>query len=229
MAFFITKIDKQSVADSTGGNYISENGIYDVTIKFVSVKVNEHGARSLDFNVDYKGSEQVFYGLKLDNNDGTENFQRNVFNKLCVILGIESVDNPTIETHKVGKDQTPTDLSVLTEFSDMPVKLRVHYLYELYNGDIKEKREIKAFYRASDSATAAEILAASEGEEVNFGTQLEKDLGFINEPTYKDGLNKETVDAWKADKKASKGTAPKGKTPPAPKNNIFQPKPFPGK
>lgn len=197
MAFFVPKTDVASVQD--GGSYISTSGIYDVTLKVVSVKVNESNARSLDFNVDYQGSSQVFYGLKLDNNDGSENFERKVFNKLVIVAGLDSVSEPEIQEHKLGKDQTPTDLAVLTDFTDLPVKMRVQFEYSKYQGQIKEKKLIRSFYRASDGATAAEILAGK-----GFGTQLEKDMAYAANITYKDGLTAEEVAAWKEAQKSGK-------------------------
>lgn len=209
MAFFIPKTDATSIND--GGSYISKSGIYDVTLKVVSVKVNEHNARSLDFNVDYNGSTQVFYGLKLDNNDGSENFEAKIFNKLCVIAGLDTVSDPEVQEHKLGKDQTPTDLAVLTDFTDLPVKIRVQFEYSIWNGKIQEKRLIKAFYR-EDGASASEIINKTE-----IGVQLAKDMKYAENVTYKDGLTAEAVAEWKANK--AKGSSPKQTT--APKANEF--------
>ena len=209
MAFFTAKVDQQSIKD--GGNYISASGIYDVTIKTVSVKVNDKGARSLDFNVDYMGSSAVFWGLKLDNNDGSANFEANIFNKLVIIAGLDAVSDPEIQEHKLGKDQVPTDLSVLTDFTDLPVKMRIQLEYSKYNGQIKERRLIKAFYR-EDGAAASEIVNGTQP-----GVQLAKDEAYADNITYKDGLLPEDVTAWKAAKKSG-GTAP---APQAPAANTF--------
>lgn len=195
--FFVPKTDTASIQD--GGSYITTSGIYDVILKTVSVKVNKYNARSIDFNVEYQGSSQVFYGLKLDNNDGSENFERKVFNKLVIVCGLDSVSDPEIQEHKLGKDQTPTDLAVLTDFTDIPVKMRVQFEYSVYEGEIKEKKLIRSFYRASDGATAAEILAKKD-----YGQQLAKDMEYASNVVYKDGLTAEKVAAWKEGKKSNK-------------------------
>jgi len=209
MAFFVPKKDVASVQD--GGSYIDTSGIYDVTLKIVSVKTNAHNARSIDFNVEYQGSTQVFYGLKLDNNDGSENFERKVFNKLVIVAGLDSVSEPEIQEHKLGKDQTPTDLSVLTDFTDVPVKMRVQFEYSVYEGTIREKKLIRSFYRAEDGATAAEIIA-----EKGYGQQLSKDMEYADKVSYKDNLTAEAVAEWKAGKKTGKASAA-----PRPKANEF--------
>lgn len=213
MAFFVAKKDAASIKD--GGNYISTSGIYPVTLKTVSVKVNDKGARSIDFNVDYMGSPHIFYGLKLDNNDGSENFEAKIFNKLVVVAGLDAVSEPEVQEHKLGKDQVPTDLAVLTDFTDLAVQMRVQLEYSKYQGEIKEKRLIKAFYR-EDGASASEII-----NETQVGVQLSKDEAYAANITYKDGLTAEDVAVFKAAQQS--GTkAPAAQKPAA--NTFAQPK-----
>ncbi|TWO22602.1 hypothetical protein YZ82_01420 [Campylobacter hyointestinalis] len=193
--FFTTKRDLNSLKEATG-DYISSSGIYDVIIKFASISRGNNGSLSVDFNCEYKGSNVTLYGLRLTNNDGSQNFQANLFNKLLVIADLDGVAEPTIEQHVVGKDSSPRDFSVITELSDLPVKVRVQYSYSLYEGKIVERREIKNFYRLSDGATASEIQMGN-----GFGNQLQKDMKYASNITYNDGLTEEVVNKWKEDKK----------------------------
>ena len=197
MSFFVAKKDQASLAEQ-GGDYINKSGIYDVTIKFASVQKSANGSMSVDFNVEYKGSNTTLYGLRLTNNDGSPNFQANLFNELLVILGIDSVEEPTMEDHVVGKDQQVKSFAVLTELSDQDIKVRVQYSYSLYQGRIIERRDIKNFYRVSDGAVASEI---EKGE--GFGTQLSKDIPYAENITYKDGLTPADVEAFKKGEKPS--------------------------
>lgn len=193
MSFFSVNKNVNQVVDSGAlGEYITTSGIYDVTIDFASVKVNAFNARSIDFNCKYKGSGVTFYGLKLDNNDGSENYQRAVFNHLCIIAGIDNVSEPVTITVPLGKEGKLTDLAVLEDFSGLEVKVWVKYIYSKYNGEIKQKAEIVEFFRASDNASAKEILT---GE--NIGSHYAKSLSKANDITYKDGLTQEDVIAWK--------------------------------
>lgn len=177
MAFFKVSTAADAIKDSgTGGNFISKSGIYDVTIKTVSVAQNDKGARSLNFNVDYNGNEQVFYGLTLDNNDGTANYKANIFNKLCIIAGIADVEEPEIETHILGKDKIATDLQVLTQFSDLAVKVKIQNVYSEYQGAIRESKEIRGFYRAEDGASAAEIFNGAEPKQYEKDLETTKDI-----------------------------------------------------
>ena len=185
-----------------GGKYISKSGIYTVTLKTVSVKVNDSKARSLNFNVDYEGSGNTLYGLKLDNNDGTQNFQYKTYNNLAIIADLANVQGPVAQTHNLGKDNTPTELQVLEDFSDIEVQVRVQEEYSLYKNELQSRKVIKAFYRA-DGASAAEIASGSE-----VGVQLKKDEEYAQNVTYKDGLDKSKVDAMKEAKAGGKPGAP---------------------
>ena len=212
MSFRKVNKDADQVADSSGGSYINSSGIYPVSLNMVSVQVNNQNARSLDFNYKYEGNDSVLYGLKLDNNDGSENFGAKVFDKLCVVLDIDDVSEPEVETHIVGKDKKEQDFSVLTDFTGVEVLMRVQFEYSIIPagyknaGSIRETRQIRNFYRASDMATASEIVNDSETK----GSQYTKDLEYAANITYKDGLTAEDVKAWKESKKS--GATPKTAT-----------------
>ena len=210
--FFTTKRDAQALAEQTG-DFINKSGIYDVIIKFASVNKGNKGSISIDFNCEYKGSETTFYGLRLTNNDGSDNFQRALFNKLLVILGIDALAEPTPEDHAVGKDRQVKSFAVLTELSDQPIKIRVQYSYSMWQGEIVERREIKNFYRASDGAVASEVESGQ-----NIGVQLNKDRAYENNVTYNDGLTEAMVAEWKAAKKAGTSYTPNTGAKPATTN-----------
>ena len=210
--FFTTKRDAQSLQEQTG-DFINKSGIYDVIIKFASVNRGDKGSISSDFNCEHKGSETTFYGLRLTNNDGSDNFQKPLFNKLLVVLGIDALAEPTPEDHAVGKDRQVKSFAVLTELSDQPIKIRVQYSYSMWQGEIVERREIKNFYRASDGAVASEV---ESGE--NIGAQLNKDRAYENNVTYNDGLTEAMVAEWKAAKKAGTSYTPNTGAKPATTN-----------
>jgi len=216
MAFFKARRTADALREQgEGGNYINKSGIYPVTINFVSVQVNDKNARSLVFNVDYKGTTNILYGLTLDNNDGSENFKMNIFNKLVIIAGLEVVSDPVIETRKVGKNQIEKEFSVLTDFSGLEVQIRVQEEYSIWNNELSEKLEIRGFYRA-DGATAGEI-EAGEG----FGNKRKKDEEFKDAVTYKDNLTAEKVAEMKKAKALKAKKSNTASTMPPPAENLF--------
>jgi hypothetical protein len=218
MSFFNADVSADAVQESTGGAYLSNSGIYDVTLKIVSVDVNNSGARSLNFNVDYNGSSSTLYGLRLDNNDKTPNFQAKTFNKLLIVAGVERVSDPEVQSHKLGKDGIAKDLAVLTDFTDFNCKIRIQEEYSKYQGEIKKKLIIKNFY--SETGASADELV----NEKPIGEQLVKDEAYAANVTYKDGLTAADITKWEADKKAAKGgaSAPTPTSTPAAGGGLFK-------
>ena len=233
MSFFKTAATKEAVQENSGGaKYISKSGIYPGTIKIASVDVNDSGARAINFNFEGEdGSESTFYGLKLDNNDGSANFAAKIFNRLCVIADVEEVQDPEEEEHKVGKDQKLVTLAVLPDFEDFECIVRVQEEYSrigakwIKNDDgfnIRKSMVIRDFYRV-DGAHAEEII-----DETEIGVKIQKDHGYAENVTYResergagDAPTAEEVAEWKESKKSGAKT-PAAKTPPkaAPKGKF---------
>lgn len=208
---------KSAIQSSGGGNYISASGIYDVTIKFSSVDVSTGGAKSVNFNIDYNGNSQTIYGPYIyDKQENPLEIGLKLINSLAVIAGLRDGDTPTIEseTHNVGKDNKPQDFNVITEFTDLPIKVRLQEEYAI-NPNTKEIRKSlvpKAFFSA-EGASAAEIIAQENGESVTIGKDLDKQQKYAENITYRDGLTAESIADWKASKAG-------GDSKPAPKPTV---------
>lgn len=211
-----TSEDVVKKTNSGGGSYLSKSGIYPITIKFASVSVNEHNARSIDFNILYNGNPTTLYGLKLDNNDGSENYMYPIFNNLCIIAGLDEVNEPEEQEHQVGKDNEIKSFMVLDDLTDLDCYVRVQQEYTKYNNEIKSRLVIKSFYRADDKASAFEI---TKGE--GFGTQYDKDLAYADKITYKDGLTAGDIAAWEESKANGKSNVKPATTTPV-KSNAFR-------
>jgi hypothetical protein len=222
MSFF--KVDVAAAAKSEGGrNTINTAGSYEVTLKNIIVDVNDKGARTLNLFVDNNGTAQVMYGaIRLDNNDGTPNFQAGLFNKLAVVCGIEDISNPEEEELPIGKAGAMKEVAILPDFKDIDLKMRVQMEYSIVPagyakaGQISEKKVIKAFY-TDTGASAEEILNETEA-----GVKLAKDSAYAGNVTYKDGLTEEVITAWIAGGRDS-GSAPASTAKVAPKVSFGKP------
>lgn len=208
---------EEAIKDSGGGGgYINRSAIYDVNLNYVQIAETKNKAYQLNFNVTNQGMDQTIYGPILIGKDGKVNeITQNLLNRLCIIAGME--DGQEIETESVdmpvGKDQKIVEMEIIPDLSDLPVKMRVQMEYSLWNNQIQERKNVKAFYR-EDGATAAE---AESGE--NIGKRLAMDEEkYASNVTYKDGLTEEAVKAWiqeRIDSNSSKSNsspAPTAKT-----------------
>ena len=205
-----------AIAESSGASYIASSGIYDVVIKFASVDVSKNGAEQVNFNIDYNGNSQTIYGPWVTNKAGEPvEIGMKLINKLAIIAGLGMGDELSIdqETHNVGKDNKPKDFAVITDFSDVAVKIRLQEEYSV-NPNTKEIQKAlvpKAFFRA-DGASAEEI---SNDTEIGKRLALETEK-YASNVTYRDNLTEADVTAWKESKKSGT-SAPKAAAAPAPK------------
>ena len=208
---FKVSTSKEAIQETGGSSYISKSGVYDVVIKFASIDVSKNGAESINFNIDYNGNSQTIYGPYVTSKDGdTLEIGAKLINKLAIIAGMGDGDDFEVEeeTHNVGKDNKPQDFNVITNFSELPVKIQLQEEYKKYEGEIRKAMVIKGFFR-EDGASAEEIINETEiGKRL--ATILEK---YADKVTYKD-VTEEEVAAWKEAKAAeAKGNTPSKPTP----------------
>lgn len=218
---------KDAISETSGGNYISKSGVYDAIIKFASLDVSAKGAESINFNLEYNGNEQTIYGPYITDKEGnTIDIGAKTINKLAVIIGMEEGDTYDIEeeTHAVGKDKRPQEFSVITNFTDQPIKIHLQEEYSISkgganDGQIRKSMVIKNFFR-EDGASAEEIVNGTEvGKRLT--ATLEK---YASNITYRDDLTPELVEEWKKARasESAKLSAPTPKTAAKKTGSVFK-------
>lgn len=212
----------EEIADSQGGNYMNHSGIFDCEIKFASVAVSSGGAESVNFNIDFNGTPVTLYGPYISDKQGNPlKIGMGLINKLGIIAGLTDGDELEVEEqeHTVGKDNKEQTFAVITNFSDLPVKIRVQEEYSKYEGEIKKSLVIKSFFR-EDGASAEEIV---KGENIGKRLALETER-YADNITYRDDLTPEDVAEWKKAKAqgaSAQKAAPKA-TSKAPTGGLFK-------
>jgi len=156
-----------------GGNFINKSGIYPVTINFASLELTTNGAEQVNFNITYNGQESVIYGPIVTKKpvppatEGDVNAPgQELMNRLFIILGAQEGDEPTIvtETHEVydsaSGGKKPREFAVIDELSGAEVKVWIQQEWKrnIKTRELKEGYAIKTFFRATDNATAEEIV-----------------------------------------------------------------------
>ncbi|MEE8598622.1 MAG: hypothetical protein V3S69_03795 [Dehalococcoidales bacterium] len=197
---------KQEDVKQGGSNHITTSGIYPISIIVPVVNVSKGGSASVDLYVEHLGQKQIVYGnLRVTNNDDSPNkIGAKIFNQMLIIAGIDSVADPIDAELPIGKKEAMKECSVLEDLADQEMLMRIQMEYSVYNGNIQEKKVIKSFFRASDKATAEEIV---NGE--GAGSGYERELKYVNNITFKDDLTEAVVKQWIADKRPE-GTAGSG-------------------
>jgi len=211
MKFKVTT-NPEAVKESGGGaSFIGSSGIYDTTITFASLDVSTNGAESVNFNLDYNGNSQTIYGPYVTNTNGdTNEIGAALINKLAIIAGMTDGDDFEIEneTHAVGKDNKEQEFAVITNFSDLAIKIRLQEEYYIpekgaKKGEIQKRMVIKSFFR-EDGASAEEIVNETEiGKRLALETEK-----YAKNITYKNGLTEEDITTWYEAKKSGGSKTP---------------------
>ena len=206
MALVKTKRDSESVAENTGGNskYLNKPGFYDVEVLAAMANPGNGDSLVIDLFIDNEGQQQPLYGnIRILNNNGEENpIGMSLFNKLLVIQDLEEAEDPEEAVLPIGKGGADKDVAIVPNLTEFPISLQLNIEYSVYNGSINEKKIIRNFFRASDHATAAEIV----NEVDTVGGQYTKDVAYFESSDnkgyiYKDGLDAATVEKWIKDKR----------------------------
>jgi len=242
MAFL--KVDHAAVIASGTSNYIKTSGIYTVKLNHVEIAPTSGGATQANYLCD----NIMAYGQIVANKEGKTTDKNGkklsgygAIEALAVILGTEDENgNPGFadpESTSVKFSKATKDLMCLPGIDGDEVKVWVQFEYQKYKGEIKERINVKRFYRESDGASGSEIsLAAKAAEDGTIvpadkaaGTQLAKDEVYASEVKYTDSSKgagdaptETEVAAWKkAQAGGNAATASTASAPAKPKNNPF--------
>jgi hypothetical protein len=231
MSFFNTETNPELVKDTVSGNFITESGIYPLSIKYAVVRKNEKGSEWIDLIADYNGTDVTFYmAMFLKKQDGSDGFDKDLLNKLCIIGGIDVVDDPIDQELMNSKTGEVSVVQILPEFSSLDVYARIQIEYSMYNDKVQMRRRIKSFFRA-DKASASEIVnkvpATSKDEQSSYiGKQYGVEEEKSHAISYKNGLTAEAVKIWQENNRNNKASSDKASdkpttTPSSPRQHRF--------
>ena len=210
MAFATASTKKEDVQQG-GSSHITKSGVYPIRILAPVVSVSKGGSQSVDIYCEHNGQKQIVYGnLRVTNNDGSPNkIGAKIFNQLLIIAGLDTVEDPISTELPIGKNESSKEVDVLEDLCELDVWMRVQMEYSVYNGNIQEKKIIKSFFRAEDKATAEEIV-----NEDTPGAGFEREQKYVDNVTYKDGLDEDAIAEWiKGGRQGGAGTPSGGTTP----------------
>lgn len=185
-------IKASSESGSGSGLAINKSGLYNVQIVKAYINTKE-GTQSKTLNLRVKvedsESQKVLF-IRQTNNDGKENFEKILLDKLLVVCGIEEVKRlvPTKFSYK-GKEYFE---DCIEELNNKKVIVQVKQEFSKWNGQINERFRVINFFRVDDKATAVEIV-----EQKDFGKKYESlDDEYLNSASYKDGVTAQEAKAY---------------------------------
>lgn len=194
MAFL--KVDNAAVIkEGSGSNYIKTSGIYPIKLNACEIASTQNGATQANYYAD----KIMAFGQIVANREGKTTDKNGkklsgygVIEALAAVVGEEELGDPESTSVKFSKGNK--DLMCIPELTGVEVKVYVQFEYQKYKGQIKERINIKRFYREDDNASGTEILAALQAKEDGTeledrylpGTQYAKDEKYAAEVKYTD-------------------------------------------
>lgn len=189
------KLDKekfsQKVKDSVGSSAIRESGVYKIKILNAEYAENdkvETKPKSINFRYEFDGSTGYLWNLRLQKNDGTEHFQRVLFESLLYVLGIDELSEPVQGSVQLGEGKVREFLE-FKELQNKEVYVKVKREFSKWQDKITDKLIIQNFYNPETEQTAYEMLNDKEA------TRIDKDRDDI-EPKYTNGATPEEVEQY---------------------------------
>lgn len=185
------------------GNSIPTSGIYDLTLKAVTLDISPWGSKNVGLYVEVDDQPRMLYSvLDLGSDDDSQDEQwkkdmieRNwaIFDHMCIVCGIDPNDITETETVTlpIGKDKADKDVEAFTEFEDKKIKawLKFEY-YKSKEGDIKERIVLKEVFTPEGLSGDEVLREETEPKRIH---KLEK---YVTQISYKSGLTEEDVKAW---------------------------------
>ena len=199
---FLT-VKAENVAKEGSGNFVSTSGIYSVNMRAVELAKTTNGATQANYIMD----KAMSYGNTVIDKSGKPIFGMDILEALAAVVGEDALSNP--EPTDVKFKTSTKELMCLPELTDVDVKVWIQFEYQTYKGEIKERVNVKRFYRDADNASGSEVLDSSK----TIGDQYAKDIAYASEVKYEDGLDAVSVAAWK--KAQAKGSKPSAQAPAA--------------
>jgi hypothetical protein len=153
--------------NSGGGKKVLDSGVYPVMLNTVSETTASTGTTGFDWNFTVDGAQypNIIYGMWTHRADGSELFNANLIQGLMGLLGLKTLTtySKTIEI----KDGTKT-VTAVKELDDKKVRIAVQKVLDAYNGEPREKNEIKAFFDYSTGKTYAEMKNGAEAKQIKW-------------------------------------------------------------
>lgn len=156
----------QAGGTGSAGKKVLDTSVYDVTINTASKTVAGTGTEGIDWNFTVDGAQypNTIYGMWIQKANGDKIFNMDIVQGLMGILGIKQLTEYQKEIEV--KDGTKT-VTAYKELDGVKAKMAVQKVLDVYNGEVREKNEIKAFFN-TNGQTYAEQVQSSEPKQIKY-------------------------------------------------------------
>jgi len=161
---FNEKMAEDTVA--TAGSKVLDTGVYEVEIITAEKIIASTGTIGINWQIKVEGAKypNMVYNMWVAKANGDTLFSMNVVQGLMGIVGAKKLTEykKTVEI----KDGTKT-VDAFKEFDNVKCKVAIQKEYDFYNGEVREKNNIKAFF-TTDGKTFSEMKANKPAKQIEY-------------------------------------------------------------
>ena len=173
MSFEFDEAKAMEEGSATGGKKVLDSGVYDITINTASKTVASTGTTGIDWNftVDNAKYPNMVYGMWTNRADGTAIFNLDIVNSL---MGIAKLKKLTEYQKEIDVKDGKKTVTAYKELNGVKCKVALQKILDVYNDEVTEKNEIKAFFN-TDGQTFAESKRSAEPKQLLYYQDKMKD------------------------------------------------------
>ena len=153
---------------SSGGSEVVgkkclDSGVYDITINTASKDTASTGTTGITWNFTVEGAKypNTIYGFWTNKANGDKIFN---FDTLMALMGLEGITALTEYEKTIEIKDGTKKVTAYKELDGIKCQIAVQKVLDVYNGEVTEKNEIKAFLN-TDGKTYAEATRGSEAKQ----------------------------------------------------------------
>ncbi len=164
--FNFNEADALASDGAVAGKKVLDSGVYNITINHAAKAVASTGTSGIDWNFTVEGGKypNMVYGFWTNKANGDKIFNLDVLMGLMGILGLSSL---TEQKQSIDIKDGTKEITAYKELNGVQCQVAVQKILDVYNGEVREKNEIKAFFN-EEGKTYAEATRGSEAKQKTY-------------------------------------------------------------
>ena len=153
------------------GKKVLDTGVYDITINTASKTIASTGTEGIDWNISVEGAKypNMVYGFWIQKANGDKIFNMDIVQGLIGIIGAKGLTEVSKEIDVKDGKKTVT---AYKELDGVVCQVAVQKVLDVYNGEVREKNEIKAFFNTKGQTYAEQMKSAEPKQSIYYSTKL---------------------------------------------------------
>ncbi len=157
----------------SGGSKVLETGVYDVTILTASKTIAGTGTIGVDWSFQVEGSKypNIIYGSWMFKADGTPIAMN--YNPLQGLMGLNKIASLTEFQKEIEVKGGTKMVTAFKELDGLKTKVAVVKVFDAYNGEVREKNEVRGWLDATTGQSFTEKTAGKDAKQIAYYNKMQ--------------------------------------------------------